>query len=430
MASQDDQAGTDRAPGKRLASETTVRTNGLVLVEREFRVPLDHSQPNGAQMTVFAREVADPDGRERPYLVFFEGGPGHEATRPTRHPSTPAWLDRALQEFRVLLLDQRGTGRSSPVGDLTSKSPEEQATFLTHFRADSIVADAEVIRATLGVKSWSVLGQSFGGFCVLRYLSTSPSGLREAFLTGGLPPIGRSPDEVYRRTYDRILARNRRFYQRYPDDRTRVHQLHEWLQSSDVRLPSGDRLTSRRFRQLGHILGMSDGPEMLHYVLELPAGSPAFLHDVENGVGFVRNPLYAIIHEACYADGGATRWSAARMFPAEFEQDMDLFTGEHIYPSMFEDYGALAPLQEAAELLANHSWPKLYDLEQLRSNRVPCAAAIFADDPYVERVFSEETAAQVSGLRPWLTNEYEHNALRADGGRVLDRLINLARGRA
>lgn len=109
---------------------------------------------------------------------------------------------------------------------------------------------------------------------------------------------------------------------------------------------------------------------------------------------------------------------------------MDLFTGEHIYPSMFEDYGALAPLQEAAELLANHSWPKLYDLEQLRSNRVPCAAAIFADDPYVERVFSEETAAQVSGLRPWLTNEYEHNALRADGGRVLDRLINLARGRA
>jgi hypothetical protein len=49
---------------------------------------------------------------------------------------------------------------------------------------------------------------------------------------------------------------------------------------------------------------------------------------------------------------------------------------------------------------------------------------------YVERAFSEETAAHIRGLRPWLTNEYEHNALRADGGRVLGHLIDLARGRA
>jgi hypothetical protein len=48
----------------------------------------------------------------------------------------------------------------------------------------------------------------------------------------------------------------------------------------------------------------------------------------------------------------------------------------------------------------------------------------------VERAFSEETAARIRGLRTWLTDEYEHNALRADGGRVLGRLIDLARGRA
>ncbi|MGC1406513.1 MAG: aminopeptidase, partial [Candidatus Dormiibacterota bacterium] len=51
-------------------------------------------------------------------------------------------------------------------------------------------------------------------------------------------------------------------------------------------------------------------------------------------------------------------------------------------------------------------------------------------DPYVESVFSEETAALIRGLRPWLTNEYDHNALRADGARVLGRLIDLAQGRA
>ena len=59
---------------------------------------------------------------------------------------------------------------------------------------------------------------------------------------------------------------------------------------------------------------------------------------------------------------------------------------------------------------------------------MPAAAAIYAEDMYVERAFSEETAAQIGGLRPWVTNEYEHNGLRADGERILGRLIDLARG--
>ena len=41
-----------------------------------------------------------------------------------------------------------------------------------------------------------------------------------------------------------------------------------------------------------------------------------------------------------------------------------------------------------------------------------------------------ETAGQIRGLKPWITNEYEHNGLRADGERVLGRLIDLVRGRA
>ena len=97
---------------------------------------------------------------------------------------------------------------------------------------------------------------------------------------------------------------------------------------------------------------------------------------------------------------------------------------------MFEDYGALAPLREAADLLAAHEWPRLYDPDRLAANEVPVAAAIYAEDMYVERAFSEETAAAIRGLRPWLTNEHEHNGLRADGARILGHLIDLARGRA
>ncbi len=64
---------------------------------------------------------------------------------------------------------------------------------------------------------------------------------------------------------------------------------------------------------------------------------------------------------------------------------------------------------------------------RLSSCEVPAAAAIYADDMYVERSFSEETAQLIPTMRTWLTNEFEHNGLRVDGGRILDRLINLAR---
>ncbi|MGN6870001.1 MAG: alpha/beta fold hydrolase [Solirubrobacteraceae bacterium] len=407
-----------------------IRLPGVITVEHTFEIPLDHADDSSERITVFARELARPDGRDRPFLAYFQGGPGFEAVRPTRNPNSPGWVDRALEEFRVLMLDQRGTGRSSPIGKLPGRAPAEQAEYLAHFRADAIVRDAEWIRRALDVERWSVLGQSFGGFCVTTYLSLAPHSLREAFLTGGVPALGPRIDEIYAHTYARTLERSRRYYERYPADRDRVRRIHDLVANRELTLPSGDCLTWRRFRQLGRALGMSDGAEHLHYLLELPPDSPAFLHDVENAEAFARNPLYAILHEASWADGGTTRWSAERMLPAEYADASELFTGEHVFPWMFEDYGGLTPLREAAELLAEREWPRLYDPDVLASNEVPVAAAIYVDDMYVERAFSEETAARIRGARTWITNEYEHNGLRADGERILGRLIDLARGPA
>ena len=385
-------------------------------------MPLDHARPDGEQITIFAREVADPDGRDKPFLVYLQGGPGYEAPRPT-DPGGPPWLERALKDYRVLMLDQRGTGRSTPVFGA------RPAEYLMHFRADSIVRDAECLRRALGVERWSLLGQSFGGLCAVSYLSLAPEALREVLITGGLPPLGNRIDDVYRATYRRVLERNRRYYERYPGDRERVLELHRRLAAEDVRLPGGDRLTGRRLRQLGNSLGMSDGAEQLHYMLELPPDSPGFLHDVDAALDFPRNPIYAVLHEACWADGGRTRWAADRLLPAELEAP-EFFTGEHVYQWMFEEYGALAPLRDAAERLAEHEWPRLYDPERLRANEVPVAAIVYADDMYVPRELSEETAAAIRGARCWLTNEYEHNGLRVDGERILGRLIDMARGRA
>lgn len=405
----------------------TYRVPGLVLTEREHTVPLDHARPDGPKLSVFTREAASPDGLDKPYLVFLQGGPGFEATRPESEPY--GWMKRALADYRLLLLDQRGTGRSTPVGDVPGATPQDQAAYLSHFRADSIVRDAELIRQELGVDRWSVLGQSFGGFCAMTYLSFAPDSLREAYITGGLSPIGRPVDDVYRTTYARMVERNVDYFARYPDDRARVRDVVARLEGEDVRLPNGDRLTSRHFLQLGHSLGSSAGPELVHHVLELPFGSRGFLHDLQPGLGFGRNPIYATLHEACYADGGITGWSSDRLFPEAFREEL-WFTGEHIFRWMWEDYGELRSHAAAADILAQAEWPRLYDPEQLARNEVPVAATIYVDDPYVVREFAEETARQIRGLKPWITNEYLHNGLRAGGERVLGRLIDLVKGRA
>ncbi len=420
------------------------RQRGTVLTDHVFTVPLDHGQPDGEQIDVFAREVvaADKAGSGLPWLLYLQGGPGFGAPRPS---GREGWLDRALRDYRLLLLDQRGTGRSSPVSrhTLTRAGPaEEQATYLAQFRADSIVADAELIRQQLtGGEPWSVLGQSFGGFCTVSYLSIAPEGIREALICGGLPGLETSAEEVYRVTYPIVAAKNLAHYERYPQDVEQVRRVARHLATAEVRLPSGAALTVEAFQALGGMLGSSTGSHALHYLLEDPFAGPDlnddFLYQAESHLSFGSAPLYALLHEACYARG-ATRWAAERVraqfpeFSAALALEGDgpvLFTGEMIYPWMFQADPVLRPLAGAAEILAHReSWPALYAPDRLRSSEVPSAAAVYFDDMYVPLQFSVQTASQIRGLRPWITNEYEHDGLRASGGAVLDRLIAMTRG--
>src|SRR5699024_5272705 len=142
-----------------------------------------------------------------------------------------------------------------------------------------------------------------------------------------------------------------------------------------------------------------------------------------------RNPLYAVIHESCWADGVATRWAADRTMPAAVREDPTLLAGEHIHRDLFAEDPELEVWAEAADLLAEHEWPALYDEAALRAADVPGAAAVYYDDAYVPRESSMATAALLPSLRTWVTSEYEHNGLRASGETVLDRLLDLAPGR-
>ncbi|MFB9377069.1 alpha/beta fold hydrolase [Kineococcus gynurae] len=421
---------------------TTTRLDGHTAHAHRLTVPVDRGDPTQGEITVFAREVVRDGGEDRPRLLFLQGGPGNPSPRPD---TISGWLDRALEDYRVVLLDQRGTGLSSPqdAQSLAGLTPVEQADRLSRFRADAIVADAEALREALGIDRWSLLGQSYGGFCAVTYLSRSPGSLREVFITAGLPGLTNGPDEVYRRTYAQTARRHAEFYARYPDDAALAARIAEHLAGEDERLPTGERLSPRRFRRLGTLLGTTSRFDGLHHLLEDPFTTvggerrlrSGFLQDVGAELSGARHPLYDVLHESIYVLGpttGPSAWSAERVraeFP-EFALDSTgefRFTAEHVYPWQFEEDPALTPLAEAAELLAHRDLGPLYDVEALAANEVPVAAAVYVDDLYVPYDLSVETARRIRGTRTFVTNEYHHDGLRLDGRRLLDRLVELAR---
>ncbi|WP_215405492.1 alpha/beta fold hydrolase [Vibrio gigantis] len=408
--------------------------------QHSFELPLDYQAKDGQQIQVFARELVDlaKDAQELPWLIYFQGGPGFPSPRVS---GQSGWLKRALQNYRVLLLDQRGTGNSTVISHetLAHLSPEQQAEYLTHFRADNIVRDAEAIREQFGVKQWSTIGQSFGGFCTLSYLSLFPQSLQRCYVTGGIPSIEREADDVYRATYKRVEDKNKAFFAQFPQAQAMCREISDYLLNNDVRLPNGQVFTVEQFQLIGINLGGGEANLPMYFTLESAFVevngnkqlSYSFLNQMQQEQGYLTNPIYAILHESIYCQGTASNWSAHRVreqYPHfNYQSGSEFwFTGEMVYPWMFDQLETLKPLREAANMLAEKSdWGTLYNPEQLSKNTIPMACAVYADDMYVELDYSRETLANIPNSKAWITNEYEHNGLRVDGERIVDKLMTM-----
>jgi len=409
---------------------TTGRMLDLTVEEHTISVPLAWDDPSDPRtIEVYAAVVTRSGGESLPYLVFLQGGPGHEAPRPYHGPMAPSWLDAALEHYRVVLIDQRGTGRSTPIGDADlARGTGELVEHITHLRADSIVRDCEAMREHLDAPTWSVLGQSFGGFTTLAYLSTDAASVREAYFTGGLSAVGRHPDDVYASTYAKLRAASERYYRRFPHHRDLVRRLADLAADERIVLPDGEVVSVSRLRSLGMLLGSNDGWQTLHHLLETAPHTNAFRYDLADALPFsARNPLYYVFHESSYADGHATRWSAERVEPDDFREDVTLLTGEHVRREWLDTVPGLAPWREVALELAEFEWPALYDAGRLAASGARGAAAVYVNDLYVPLELSLETAALLPDVIPWITSEHEHSGLRE--GDVLPHLIDLAHGR-
>lgn len=400
-------------------------------------VPLDWNNPDGEKIRLFAREFIDPsklsdDLESLPAVVYLQGGPGGKGARPLgRDP----FLTAALKRFRVVLPDQRGTGRSTPAqgSEYAKLDAATAAERLSFMRADSIIKDFEALRKEhFGAKPWWTMGQSYGGFLTLHYLSVAPEAVTASAITGGLPSIDADPEEVYRRTFPRTLAKNELFFERFTHLQSRVDRIADLLQTNDVRMPGGDRLTVRRFQTLGQSFGMEVGFDRVHWLLDEAFADEAetvlsetFLAEVEAATGYATSPLYMVLQESIYGSG-PTRWAAEREranHPEFAPEARPLrLTGEMAFPWMADDYAELRPFAAGWNALVEGAWPiDLYDHERLAVNEVPIEAAVYYDDMFVDAQLSLDTASRVQGLHAWVTNEYEHDGVRM--GDVVEKLF-------
>ncbi len=413
----------------------------MVVTAHRIDVPLDWNEPSGPRISVFAREVVAAeraDDPKLPAIVWFQGGPGFESAFPEHRGG---WLEQLLTRYRVVLLDQRGTGLSTPLDarSLPFDDPIAVADYLRNFRQDSIIRDADRLRATLYGEDadWYVFGQSFGGFCSLTYLSLLPERLRGVIITGGFAPVLHEAGEVCTRLFNHVASRNAEYYARFPDDAARVRRIVDHLEAAPDLDGFGRRLSARRFLMLGARLGHQHGEAELHGIVEradndleqLGMLGGAIHEDVAAMMSPATNPIYTVLHEAAYSSGPATRWAAERARQADSRFALDrlpapYFTGEAVFPWMLEELTPLHPLRDAAEVLAAHEgWPPLYDVVRLGANTVPVVGTVYWDDEYVERRMALETVALLGTCSPWITNEYEHGAYRVDPQRVAARLF-------
>ncbi len=111
---------------------------------------------------IHVAEYGNPAGKP---AVVLHGGPGAGI-----NTTMPRFHDPA--EYRLVLFDQRGCGRSTPYAEL-----RENTTW-------DLVADMEKIRAHLGIARWQVFGGSWGSTLALAYAETHPQFVSELILRG------------------------------------------------------------------------------------------------------------------------------------------------------------------------------------------------------------------------------------------------------
>ncbi|KAL1850648.1 hypothetical protein Daus18300_012859 [Diaporthe australafricana] len=468
--------------------------NGFLVQRLYFEVPLRHDQPRGEKLllvahmvheetssdTVVASNQQQPmntstgfETKKRPIILYLCGGPGAD-NPPCRVPDMNRWL--LHRGYRILYVDYRGCGESSPVKAKSLKergmSDQQMADFIKQFCQDNIVRDLEAIRLCLSAQvednadsdassvRWTILGQSYGGYISLTYLSTHPEGLLEVFITGGLPPCGMDIEDYFKVEYAKIVAQNKLFYLAYPDAARLLRDvlgLIDQIGPRNIPMTGRGYMSGQKLLTLGRQFGSKVGfPEVYHLLQKIYSDltktgklAPDTIREFEGILHVDERPLYPILLEQTWCTGGPTNWAAERVAadlegfeylkidshgrypdPSETSVGQPIYFNANTYCRFhYDTHEELVDLKGAVEILAEHPWESSYDFEQLAKNplQVPVYAMSFLQDMHLDLGVSGDTAAKVGGLR-LVEDPGWHQDIRHKPAAVLERLFRVRDG--
>jgi proline iminopeptidase len=129
------------------------------------------------------QEAGDPAGKP---VVVLHGGPGSGITPMARRHFDPA-------AYRIVLFDQRGSGRSTPNAGAAGDHSALAANTLWH-----LVSDMEVLRERLKIERWQLFGGSWGATLALAYAQKHPERVTEIILRGVFTARSSELDWIYR----------------------------------------------------------------------------------------------------------------------------------------------------------------------------------------------------------------------------------------
>ena len=208
----------ERAPRTLALAECRLPKQAVAAQCGELAVPEDRGRPDGRRIGIFVAVLPANTADPRPDPLFIlAGGPGQAA-------SGLAPLASRLAEVRrtrdIVLVDQRGTGRSSPLHCAALRPDDDLGTWfdadvvarardcareiaatgvdLTRYTTEAWVADLEAVRAALGYPRLNLWGGSYGTRVALAYLRRHPDRVRSMVLDGVAPPGMAVPREAWR----------------------------------------------------------------------------------------------------------------------------------------------------------------------------------------------------------------------------------------
>lgn len=399
-----------------------------------FKVPENHAEPKGRQIELNLAWLPPTDNGavEDDPVFFLAGGPGQAAV--ASWPSVDAAFREVRKRRSIVLVDQRGTGKSSPLTCAEAVPDEvgerDEAAIMAdsleavrrcaqnlkvdarRFTTTDAVADLDAVRAAIGADTIDLVGVSYGTRVAQQYAGRYPQRTRAVVLDGVVPNELVLGTE-HARNLDAALAQQFKLCQQTPacrsrfgaDPREQLRQLMARLQADPVEVDYRDPSTGEPGRErvtAGHVAMLT---RMFSYQPEAASLLPLVLSEADQG-------RYAPLLALSKMIGGqlSEEINYGMQLSVSCAEDADLFVDDPADKDTVLGAAMVEVLRSQCKVWPTGARPKDFH-EPLRSN-LPVLLLSGELDPVTPPRYGDQVAKHLPNGRHLILRGQGHSTLR------------------